>query len=512
MEQEVRVRFAPSPTGPLHIGGVRTALFNFLYCKKNNGKFILRIEDTDQDRFVPGAEDYIINALEWLGINFDFGPHLGGPDQPYRQSERKSLYAEYAKKLVDSNAAYYAFDTQEELDKIKQKYESEGLVFQYGPYSRNFLRNSLTLSSSETKRLLSSGLPYVIRFKIPIKEEVRFYDDIRGWVVVHSSQLDDKVLLKSDGMPTYHLANVVDDYLMRITKVIRGEEWLPSTPLHILIYKAFGWESKMPSFAHLPLILKPDGKGKLSKRDGDVFGFPVFPIEWNDHLSGEIYPGYKESGYLPEAILNFLALLGWNPGTEQELFSLAELIEHFSLEKIHKAGARFDFHKVEWFNQQYLKQKKSTDILPVVFDSFRKSYGEDLSEEKMLKIIDLYKERVTTLNDFISVSAVLFTEFEIDQKVVQKRWNNEARMLAEKLMNRLNSISTWSVQAIDEAFKLACQDLGLQPSKQLATFRLLITGSASGPSLMEMAEIIGKDRVLDRIKICLQTLPTFSPA
>lgn len=355
---EVRVRFAPSPTGALHIGGVRTALYNYLLARKLKGTMILRIEDTDQNRFVPGAEDYIRKSLEWVGIRIDEGVGPGGPFAPYRQSERKAIYKQYAQQLIDSGAAYYAFDTEEELDAMRERLKNAGVAIQqYNSITRMEMRNSLTLPPDEVKSLIDSGTPCVIRLKVPRKEEVRLNDLIRGWVMVHSSQIDDKVLMKSDGMPTYHLANVVDDYLMKITHVIRGEEWLPSAPLHVLLYKFLGWEKQMPQFAHLPLLLKPDGNGKLSKRDADRLGFPIFPLTWTDPETGETTIGYKEAGYLPEAFINFLAFLGWNPGTPQEIFSLEELINEFSLERINKAGARFDILKAQWYNQHYLKQK-----------------------------------------------------------------------------------------------------------------------------------------------------------
>ncbi|TAH24220.1 MAG: glutamate--tRNA ligase, partial [Cytophagales bacterium] len=352
----VRVRFAPSPTGPLHIGGVRTALYNFLLARKTGGKMILRIEDTDQTRFVPGAEEYIKEALAWIGIELDESPWVGGPHAPYRQSERKPMYMQYAMQLIESGNAYYAFDTAEELDEMRKRLEAAKVPDpKYNSITRMQMKNSITMPEDEVKAWLDAGKPYVIRLKVPRKEEVRINDLIRGWVMVHSSTLDDKVLMKSDGMPTYHLANVVDDYLMKITHVIRGEEWLPSAPTHVLLYKFLGWESSMPQFAHLPLLLKPDGNGKLSKRDGDMGGYPVFPIEWNDQATGAVFMGFRESGYLPEATLNFLSLLGWNPGTQEEIFSLENLIQAFTVERIGKSGSKFDIQKAKWFNQEYLK-------------------------------------------------------------------------------------------------------------------------------------------------------------
>jgi glutamyl-tRNA synthetase len=363
MEKEVRVRFAPSPTGPLHIGGVRTALYNFLFAKKNHGKMILRIEDTDQSRFVPGAEEYIKEALDWCNIEIDEGPDQGGPYGPYRQSERRSIYKTYAQQLLDEGHAYYAFDTSEELDEMRERLKAARVASpQYNSITRMQMKNSLTLPEDEVQEKLKKGEPYVIRLKVPRKEEIRLNDQVRGWVMVHSTAIDDKVLMKSDGMPTYHLANVVDDHLMKVTHVIRGEEWLPSAPLHVLLYRYLGWEDTMPVFAHLPLLLKPDGNGKLSKRDGDKMGFPVFPLEWNDPENAQKSMGFREEGYLPEALVNFLSLLGWNPGTNQELFSPEELIEAFSLERIGKAGTKFDIDKAKWFNQEYLKHYPKEEL------------------------------------------------------------------------------------------------------------------------------------------------------
>jgi glutamyl-tRNA synthetase len=362
-QSKIRVRFAPSPTGPLHIGGVRTALYNYLFARKHGGDFLLRIEDTDQTRYVKGAEDYIIESLKWCGIIFDEGVTVGGPYAPYRQSERKELYHQYAEKLINWGNAYYAFDTPEELEKLRKGSESQGKSFSYNCQIRDSLNNSLRLSKEETDKLISSGIHYVVRLKVPMNELIEMTDLIRGNIKVNSSTIDDKVLFKSDGMPTYHLANVVDDYLMKITHVIRGEEWLPSLPIHVLLYNFLGWKDVMPEFAHLPLLLKPDGKGKLSKRDGDKLGFPVFPLEWKDPASGEISSGYRESGYFPEAVVNLLAFLGWNPGTEQEIFSMDQLIESFSLEHVHKAGAKFDFEKAKWFNHQYLVLKSDEELV-----------------------------------------------------------------------------------------------------------------------------------------------------
>src|SRR5690554_3657719 len=389
MTREVRARFAPSPTGALHIGGVRTALYNYLFAKKNQGKFLLRIEDTDQNRFVPGAEEYIKNSLEWLGIIPDESPWVEGPHGPYRQSERKPMYKQYALDLIEKGHAYYAFDTPEELDAMRERLTAARVVSpQYNSITRTQMKNSLTLPEDEVKARLASGEPYVIRIKIPRKEEVRLNDMIRGWVLVHSNSLDDKVLMKSDGMPTYHLANIVDDHLMGITHVIRGEEWLPSAPLHVLLYRYLGWEDTMPEFAHLPLLLKPDGNGKLSKRDAEKQGFPIFPLDWTDPVTGEKAIGFREAGYLPEALVNFLAFLGWNPGTEQELFTLDDLVGSFSLERINKAGARFDIQKAQWYNQQYLRRKSPENLAEYLLASLAHE-GIDCPHEKAVAIAGL---------------------------------------------------------------------------------------------------------------------------
>src|SRR6187551_808066 len=406
--REVRVRFAPSPTGALHIGGVRTALYNYLLARQNKGTMILRIEDTDQNRYVPGAEEYIMKSLAWAGIKIDEGVGVGGPHAPYRQSERKEIYKKYAQQLIDEGNAYYAFDTEQELDEMRERLKAAGVDNQqYNSITRLQMRNSLTLSSEEVKTLMDAGTPYVIRLKVPKKEEIRLNDLIRSWVMVHSSQIDDKVLMKSDGMPTYHLANVVDDYLMKISHVIRGEEWLPSAPLHVLLYKYLGWEADMPQFAHLPLLLKPTGDGKLSKRDADQMGFPIFPLDWADPQSGELAKGFKESGYLPEALINFLAFLGWNPGTTQEIFSMEELIKSFSVERIGKAGTKFDIHKAQWFNQQYLRAKSDEELGAYLLESLSKENIE-CSADKAKKVIAILKERITFPKDLWEQGRFLF--------------------------------------------------------------------------------------------------------
>jgi glutamyl-tRNA synthetase len=389
--REVRVRFAPSPTGALHIGGVRTALYNYLLARKHKGKMILRIEDTDQTRYVPGAEEYIVQALKWVGIEIDEGVGVGGPYAPYRQSERKPMYMQYAEKLIADGHAYYAFDTERELDDMRERLKKAGVDLpQYNSITRTQMRNSVALPEEEVKALLRDKVPYVIRLKVPRKEEVRLNDLIRGWVMVHSSQIDDKVLMKSDGMPTYHLANVVDDYLMKISHVIRGEEWLPSAPLHVLLYRFLGWEDDMPQFAHLPLLLKPTGDGKLSKRDADQMGFPIFPLDWVDPNTKEKASGFREAGYLPEALVNFLAFLGWNPGTTQEIFSMQELIDAFTIERIGKAGAKFDIHKAQWFNQQYLRARNNDDLAGYLLASLKQE-GIECSVEKANRIVAVMK-------------------------------------------------------------------------------------------------------------------------
>src|SRR6478609_9500363 len=425
--REVRVRFAPSPTGALHIGGIRTALYNFLLARKHGGTMILRIEDTDQNRYVPGAEEYILESLAWAGIEIDEGVSKGGPHAPYRQSERKDIYKQYAQKLIDDGNAYYAFDTTEELETMRERLKTQGASDQqYSSTTRSQMKNSLTLSESEVKQKLSSGEQYVIRLKVPANEEVKLVDLIRSEVHVNSSQVDDKVLMKSDGMPTYHLANVVDDYLMKITHVIRGEEWLPSAPLHVLLYKFLGWENEMPQFAHLPLLLKPSGDGKLSKRDADQLGFPIFPLTWKDPVSGEDAIGYKEAGYLPDALIHFLAFLGWNPGTTQEIFSMEELIQAFSIERIGKAGTKFDILKAQWFNQQYLRAKSDSELADYLLSSLAKE-KIDCSKDRAVKVAQLMKERATFPKDFWEQGKFLFlAPTSFDEQVAGKKWNDEA--------------------------------------------------------------------------------------
>jgi len=505
MNKEVRVRFAPSPTGPLHIGGVRTALYNYLFARKNNGKMILRIEDTDQKRFVKGAQEYILKSLEWAGIEFDEGVHKGGPYAPYRQSERKELYVQYAQQLIDSGFAYYAFDTAEELEELRKRLETEKASnTSYSASSRGKMKNSLTLSEEEVKAKIDAGDPYVIRYKMPENEMVNFTDIIRGDVSVNTSTLDDKVLFKSDGMPTYHLANIVDDHLMKISHVIRGEEWLPSLPLHFLLYKAFGWEA--PEFAHMPLTLKPDGKGKLSKRDGDRLGFPVFPMEWKNPASGEISSGYKESGYFADAFINILAFLGWNPGTEQEIFSMEELIESFSLERVNKAGSRFDPEKAKWYNHQYL-QKKSDQELTQLFRPILDEKGIEASDEFVRNVIGLVKERVNFVKEIWDQSIFFFeAPQEYDAKMAKKRWKENTSEILQSLVVELNKLKDYSLENIETCIKAFLEQKELGMGQVMTPLRLALVGSGMGPGVMDIMELLGKDEVEARISRAIETI------
>jgi glutamyl-tRNA synthetase len=505
--KQVRVRFAPSPTGALHIGGVRTALYNYLLARQSGGTMILRIEDTDQTRYVPGAEQYIVDSLKWVGIKIDEGVGVGGPYEPYRQSERKAIYHEHAQKLVESGNAYYAFDTPEELEQMRERLKASGVdTPQYNSITRMQMRNSLTLSADETKKLMADGTPYVIRIKVPRKDDIRLNDLIRGWVSVHSSQVDDKVLMKSDGMPTYHLANVVDDYLMKISHVIRGEEWLPSAPVHVLLYKFFGWENEMPQFAHLPLLLKPDGNGKLSKRDADQLGFPIFPLTWKDPETGEIAKGYRESGYLPDALLNFLAFLGWNPGTTQEIFSLEELIAAFSIERIGKAGAKFDIHKAQWFNQQYLRQKSDEELAQFLLKSLSDA-KVSCSQETVLKIASVMRDRVIFPQDFWEHGKFFFFSPEkFDESVALKKWNDEGVKVLTAYKDAVAALPAIDASNAKSTLEAVTASLGIGTGKILQALRLSITGQGGGPDLMMIMEIIGKEEVVKRIDFALKTL------
>lgn len=501
--QNVRVRFAPSPTGALHIGGVRTALYNYLFAKKHKGTFILRIEDTDRTRLVEGAEEYIINALNWLGLNPDESPIQEEEYAPYRQSDRKDLYQQYVQKLLDTGNAYYAFDTEEELQTIRDNYEKEKKTFAYNAIVRGKMNNSLNLSVEETQAKIDSGTPYVVRVKINPKEEIRFKDQVRDWVVVHGSTLDDKVLLKADGFPTYHMANVVDDYLMKISHVIRGEEWLPSTPLHILLYQYLGWEKEMPEFAHLPLILSPTG-GKLSKRHGQKYGFPVFPLNWSEkNEKGEVVEmlGFKETGYLSDALLNFLAFLGWNSGTEQEIFSIEELIEAFFLEKINKAGAKFDIEKAKWFNQEYIKNKTPEDLSKYLIP-FLEEHEIDLSKEKVYKICEFLQPRVTFHTDFWKQGQYFFfAPKTYDAKTVKKKWTTEAQSFVKNFASSIdNMVGDWTAENIKTTIESIINEKGLKFGKVMPALRLAITGEGGGPDLMSILEIVGKENIKARIQ------------
>lgn len=503
----VRVRFAPSPTGGLHIGGVRTALFNYLFAKKNNGTFILRIEDTDQSRFVEGAEKYILDSLEWCGISPEESVLKDGGYGPYRQSERKEIYKQYAMQLIDQGHAYYAFDTPEELDEMRERLKAGGMTNpQYDSSVRMTMNNSLTLSADAVKAKLEANEPYVIRIKIPAKEDIRFHDMIRGWVLVHGSTLDDKVLMKSDGMPTYHLANVVDDYLMKISHVIRGEEWLPSTPLHVLLYKYLGWETNMPQFAHLPLILKPDGNGKLSKRAAAKAGFPIFPLSW-EMPDGEIPKGFKEEGFLPEAMVNFLALLGWNPGTEQEIFSLEELAEIFTIDRVNKSGTRFDIEKAKWFNQQYLKNYQPDLIATQIISDLKEKHAITCSQEWAVEIFHLLKERVTFPQELADNCLFLFRNPEnYDEKISSKKWNEEAVKAVTLYGEALEDRNEISPEEAKNLFFQVMEAHEIAAGKNMQALRLSITGEGSGPDLMTIISIMGGKAVNERIKYSVKVL------
>jgi glutamyl-tRNA synthetase len=506
MEQKVRVRFAPSPTGPLHIGGVRTALYNYLFAKKHKGDFILRIEDTDQGRFVPGAEDYIIESLAWCGIQFNEGVSAGGPYAPYRQSERKDIYKQYADMLINKGYAYYAFDSADELEAKRKEFESRKKTFQYGIETRMAMKNSLSLDNSEVQELLKNDGPYVIRIKIPENEKVHVNDIIRGEVVVDTIQLDDKVLFKSDGMPTYHLANVVDDYLMKITHVIRGEEWLPSAPLHVLLYKYLDWENAMPQFAHMSLLLKPDGNGKLSKRDGDKFGFPVYPLRWTDPFKGEVSSGYRESGYFPEAVVNMLALIGWNTGTEQELFSMDELIQSFSLERLGKSGSKFDFEKTKWFNHQYLIKKSDEELLSF-FRPFLAENNISCSDEYALKIISIVKERVNFPKELWSQSSFFFKAPETyDDKSLKDKWKENSSMTMEKIIPVIMDSPSTGALSLKEHVSSFINDKQLSMGQVMNALRICLVGASAGPDLFTIIEMIGKEETVSRIKNAIEKI------
>ena len=502
-ERKVRVRFAPSPTGALHIGGVRTALYNYLFAKQHNGDMILRIEDTDSQRFVPGAEAYIIEALEWLGIKFDEGVGYGGNHAPYRQSERKDIYRKYVEQLLSDGKAYIAFDTPEELEAKRKEIPN----FQYDASTRMQMRNSLTLPKEEIDRLIAEGKQYVVRFKVEPGEDVHVNDLIRGEVIINSSILDDKVLYKSaDNLPTYHLANIVDDHLMEISHVIRGEEWLPSAPLHVLLYRAFGWKDSMPEFAHLSLLLKPDGNGKLSKRDGDRLGFPVFPLEWHDPKTGEVSSGYREAGYLPEAVINFLALLGWNPGNDQEILYMDDLIKLFSLEKCSKNGAKFDFEKGKWFNHKYI-QNKSNEELTELFLPILQEKGISADPAKTAKIIGLVKDRISFVKELWAQTSYFFIAPEsYEEKSVKKRWKEDTPERMKELIEILENITDFASEDTEKIVLGWITENNYHMGNVMNAFRLAVVGECKGPHMFDITTILGKEETIKRIKKAIEVL------
>ena len=503
-DRKVRVRFAPSPTGALHIGGVRTALYNYLFARQHGGDLVFRIEDTDSNRFVPGAEEYIIESFRWLGIKFDEGVSFGGEHGPYRQSERRSIYKKYVDQLLAADKAYIAFDTPEQLEAKRAEIQN----FQYDARTRGEMNNSLTLPKEEVERRIADGEQYVVRFKVEPGIDVHIDDMIRGHVVIKSDILDDKVLYKSaDELPTYHLANIVDDHLMEITHVIRGEEWLPSAPLHVLLYRAFGWEDTMPTFAHLPLLLKPEGKGKLSKRDGDRLGFPVFPLEWHDPKTGDVSSGYRESGYFPEAVVNFLALLGWNPGTEQELFTLDELVEAFDIHKCSKAGARFDYQKGIWFNHEYML-KKSNEEVANLFAPIVANNGVDETMERITKVVAMMKDRVNFVKELWPLCSFFFiAPTEYDEKTVKKRWKADSAKVMSELADVLEGIDDFSVEGQEPVVMKWVEEKGYKLGDVMNAFRLTLVGIGKGPGMFDISAFLGKEETLRRMDNALQALP-----
>ncbi len=502
-ERRVRVRFAPSPTGALHIGGVRTALYNYLFARQHKGDFVFRIEDTDSNRFVPGAEEYIIESFRWLGLQFDEGVSFGGDKGPYRQSERREIYKKYVDRLLEDGKAYIAFDTPEELESKRNEIQN----FQYDARTRMQMRNSLTLTKEETEALIADGTQYVVRFRVEPGIEVHIDDLIRGDVRIMSDIVDDKVLYKSsDELPTYHLANIVDDHLMEITHVIRGEEWLPSAPLHVLLYKAFGWEETMPRFAHLPLLLKPEGKGKLSKRDGDRLGFPVFPLEWHDPKTGEVSSGYRESGYFPEAVINFLALLGWNPGTEQELFSLDELVSLFDITKCSKSGARYDFQKGIWFNHEYILRKSSEEIAQL-FAPIVANNGVEESMERITKVVSMMKDRVNFVKELWDLCSFFFiAPTEYDEKTVKKRWKADSALVMSELATVLEGIDDFTVEGQEPVVLAWVEEKGYKLGDVMNAFRLALVGIGKGPGMFDISAFLGKEETLKRIERAVEIL------
>lgn len=496
MTKKVRVRFAPSPTGGLHLGGVRTVLFNYLFARKHGGDFILRIEDTDQSRYVEGAEQYILDCLAWCGLNPDEGPLNGGPFAPYRQSERKENYRKYAEQLVNNGYAYYAFDTPEELDQQRQITPN----FRYGHENRNGLRNSLTLSAEETKALLEQGVPHVIRIKVPTDEVIQFHDMIRGNVSFDTNLVDDKVLLKADGMPTYHLAVVVDDYLMKISHAFRGEEWLPSAPVHILLWEYLGWKADMPEWVHLPLILKPDGNGKLSKRDGDRLGFPVYAMNWKDPKTGETTRGFREMGYLPEAFINMLALLGWNDGTDQEIFSMDELIAKFSIERVSKAGAKFDFEKAKWFNHEYIKKYPVASIKYQVLEILKSQDIQIPDNDYFEKVLETVKERMTFLQDFWEQASFFFEQpASYDLNAVKPKWSDAKTDFFNELVKKYET-EAWEAAGLEAAFKALAEEKAIKPGELMLPLRVMLVGGKFGPGVFDIAVLLGKEETISRIQ------------
>ena len=502
-DRKVRVRFAPSPTGALHIGGVRTALYNYLFARQHGGDLVFRIEDTDSNRFVPGAEEYIIESFRWLGIKFDEGVSFGGEHGPYRQSERRSIYKKYVDQLLAADKAYIAFDTPEQLEAKRAEIQN----FQYDARTRGEMNNSLTLPKEEVERRIADGEQYVVRFKVEPGIDVHIDDMIRGHVVIKSDILDDKVLYKSaDELPTYHLANIVDDHLMEITHVIRGEEWLPSAPLHVLLYRAFGWEDTMPTFAHLPLLLKPEGKGKLSKRDGDRLGFPVFPLEWHDPKTGDVSSGYRESGYFPEAVVNFLALLGWNPGTEQELFTLDELVEAFDIHKCSKAGARFDYQKGIWFNHEYML-KKSNEEVANLFAPIVANNGVDETMERITQVVAMMKDRVNFVKELWPLCSFFFiAPTEYDEKTVKKRWKADSAKVMSELADVLEAIDDFSVEGQESVVMKWVEEKGYKLGDVMNAFRLTLVGIGKGPGMFDISAFLGKEETLKRMRKAIEVL------
>ena len=502
-DRKVRVRFAPSPTGPLHIGGVRTALFNYLFARQHHGDFVFRIEDTDSNRFVPGAEEYIIESFRWLGIKFDEGVSFGGNHGPYRQSERRAIYKKYVEQLLSAGKAYIAFDTPEELEAKRNEIQN----FQYDAHTRLQMRNSLTMNAKDVQSRIDEGEQYVVRFKVEPGVEVHVHDMIRGEVVIKSDIIDDKVLYKSaDELPTYHLANIVDDHLMEITHVIRGEEWLPSAPLHVLLYEAFGWSDTMPAFAHLPLLLKPEGKGKLSKRDGDRLGFPVFPLEWHDPKSGEVSSGYRESGYFPEAVINFLALLGWNPGTEQEMFTLDELVEAFDISRCSKAGAKFDYQKGIWFNHEYIL-KKSNEEIATLFAPIVANNGIDVPMERVVKVVGMMKDRVNFVKELWPLCSFFFIPpTEYDEKTVKKRWKEYSAQQMTELAEVLKGIDDFTVEGQEPVVMKWVEEKQYKLGDVMNAFRLALVGIGKGPGMFDISAYLGKEETLKRLYRAVEVL------